>query len=177
VIPALFLIIMLLVAGIAGKVIVILVLLIALALTLTGFAGSALAFLDALIYGWATGFQSMSFHVLIILFVLMALAELIEFLSGTIGAKTFHASKQAVWGSVIGMFAGSLLAIVTFQFYLIPAGLILGVIIGETVAGRTEAGTIFRSVAGVLIGKISGIILKSLIVVAMSIIIIFHLFG
>jgi len=161
---------------ILGQFVVILFLLVSLVLSMTGFAGSVLAFLTALIYGWATGFQIMTGHVLIVLFVLMVIAELIEILSGTIGAKTFNASKQAVWGSMIGLFIGFLFAFATFQFYLIPIGLVVGVVIGEQVAGRTEAGVIFRSVVGVLIGKISGIILKSILTFTMAVIISVHLF-
>ena len=86
-----------------GRLVVTLFLLVALVLSMTGFAGSVLAFLTALIYGWATGFQTMTSHVLLILFILTATAETIEILSGTIGAKTFQASKQAVWGSMIGL--------------------------------------------------------------------------
>ncbi len=161
---------------IIGKFVVILFLLVSLALSLTGFAGSVLAFLTALVYGWATGFQTVTSHVLIVLFILMAIAEMIEIISGTIGAKAFHASKQAVWGSMIGLVVGCLFAFATFQFFLIPIGLIVGVVIGEQIAGRTEAGVIFRSVVGVLIGKVSGIILKSIITFSMAVIIVFHLF-
>ncbi len=162
---------------IVGRLLVVLFLFISLGLSLTGFTGSALAFLTALVYGWATGFRTMTPHILVILFVFMAIAELIEVLSGTIGAKTFQASKQAVWGSVIGLFVGFLFSAVTFQFYLIPVGLVLGVVGGELVAGRTEPRIIFRSVLGVLIGKISGIILKSILTFTMAVIILFHLFS
>lgn len=159
-----------------GRFVVTLFLLLALVLSMTGFAGSVVAFLTALIYGWATGFQTMTSHVLLILFILTASAETIEILSGTIGAKTFQASRQAVWGSMIGMFIGFLFAFATFQFYLIPVGLVVGVVVGEQVAGRTEARVIFRSVVGVLIGKLGGIILKSIITVTMAVIIFVHLF-
>ncbi|PJB78146.1 MAG: hypothetical protein CO090_07290 [Acidobacteria bacterium CG_4_9_14_3_um_filter_49_7] len=161
---------------IVGKLVVILFLLVSLVLSMTGFAGSVLAFLTALIYGWATGFQTMTGHILLVLFILMAIAELIEVLSGTIGAKTFKASRQAVWGSMIGLFIGFLFAFATIQFYLIPVGLVVGVIIGEQVAGRTEPKIIFRSIIGVLIGKISGIILKSILTFTMMVIIFVHLF-
>lgn len=159
-----------------GKLVVILFLVVSLVLSMTGFAGSVLAFLTALIYGWATGFHTITGHVLLVLFILMAIAELIEVLSGTIGARTFKASKQAVWGSMIGLFIGFLFAFATFQLYLIPIGLVVGVIIGEQVAGRTEARVILRSVVGVLIGKISGIILKSILTFTMIIIILVQLF-
>jgi uncharacterized protein len=159
-----------------GRLVVTLFLLVALVLSMTGFAGSVVAFLTAVIYGWVTGFQTMTGHVLLILFILTATAETIEVLSGTIGARTFHASKQAVWGSMIGLCLGFLFAFATFQFYLIPVGLVVGVVVGEQVAGRTEARIIFRSVVGVLIGKVGGIILKSIITLTMAIIIFVHLF-
>jgi len=162
---------------ILGKTVAILFLLLALILSLVGFAGSVVAFLTALAYGWATGFTSVTGQVLAWLAVLMVIAETIEMLSGTIGARTFQASRQALIGSVIGLVVGFLFGLVTFQFYLILVGLIAGTVIGEIIAGRRETPVIFRSVLGVLIGKVGGILVKTAITLSMVVIILWKMFA
>ncbi len=158
------------------KIIVLLFYLLSLLLSIIGFAGGVVLFLVSLTYGYFEDFQHFTPTILIILGILAFLCELIEFFSGTIGAKKFDASKQAVYGSVIGLFAGFLIAVVTFQFYLIFLGLITGVVLGELIAGRRELKVILKSIAGVFLGKIGGIILKSSLTFVMFLIGIWKLF-
>ncbi len=158
------------------KIIVLLFYLLSLLLSIIGFAGGFVLFLVSLTYGYFEHFQHFTPTILIILGILAFLCELIEFFSGTIGAKKFDASKQAVYGSVIGLFAGFLIAVVTFQFYLIFLGLITGVVLGELIAGRRELKVILKSIAGVFLGKIGGIILKSSLTFVMFLIGIWKLF-
>ncbi len=158
------------------KIIVLLFYLLSLLLSMIGFAGGVVLFLVSLTYGYFEHFQHFTPTILIILGILAFLCELIEFFSGTIGAKKFDASKQAVYGSVIGLFAGFLIAVVTFQFYLIFLGLITGVVLGELIAGRRELKVILKSIAGVFLGKIGGIILKSSLTFVMFLIGIWKLF-
>ncbi len=158
------------------KIIVLLFYLLSLLLSIIGFAGGVVLFLVSLTYGYFEHFQHFTPTILIILGILAFLCELIEFFSGTIGAKKFDASKQAVYGSVIGLFAGFLIAVVTFQFYLIFLGLITGVVLGELIAGRRELKVILKSIAGVFLGKIGGIILKSSLTFVMFLIGIWKLF-
>ncbi len=159
-----------------SKIVVLLFYLLSLLLSLTGFAGGVVLFITSLVYGYFEHFQKFSPIVLIILGILAILCEIIEFFSGTVGAKKFDASKQAVYGSVIGLFLGFFFAIFTFQFYLIFFGLIAGVIVGELIAGRREIKTILKSIAGVFLGKLGGIILKSSLTFIMFLIGVWRLF-
>ncbi len=159
-----------------AKIVVLLFYLLSLLLSLTGFAGGVLLFLTSLIYGYFEHFQKFSPFILIILGILAILCEIIEFFSGTVGAKKFNASRQAVYGSVIGLFLGFFFAIFTFQFYLIFVGLISGVILGEIIAGRREIKIILKSIIGVFLGKIGGIILKSSLTFIMFLIGVWRLF-
>lgn len=159
-----------------AKIVVLLFYLLSLLLSLTGFAGGVVLFITSLVYGYFEHFQKFSPTVLIILGILAILCEIIEFFSGTVGAKKFDASKQAVYGSVIGLFLGFVFAIFTFQFYLIFFGLIAGVILGEIIAGRREIKVISKSIIGVFLGKIGGIILKSSLTFIMFLIGVWRLF-
>ncbi|BBB32354.1 conserved hypothetical protein [Thermotomaculum hydrothermale] len=159
-----------------AKIIVVLFYLLSLLLSFTGFAGGVVLFLTSLIYGYFNHFQNFTPTILVILGILAVLCEVIEFFSGTVGAKKFDASRQAVYGSVIGLFLGFFFAIFILQFYLIFIGLISGVILGELIAGRRDLKTISKSLVGVFLGKIGGIILKSSITFIMFIIGIWRLF-
>ena len=141
-----------------------------------GFAGGVLLFLTSLVYAYFEHFDKFSPAILTILGLLAILCEIIEFFSGTVGAKKFNASRQAVYGSVIGLFSGFFFAIFTLQFYLVFFGLIAGVILGEIIAGRRDLKVISKSIIGVFLGKIGGIILKTSITFVMMLIGIFRLF-
>ncbi len=159
-----------------AKIVVLLFYLLSLLLSMTGFAGGVLLFLTSLVYGYFEHFQKFNPVILTILGILALLCEIIEFFSGTVGAKKFNASRQAVYGSVIGLFLGFLFAIFTLQFYLIFLGLIAGVILGEIIAGRRDFKVISKSIIGVFLGKIGGILLKTSITFIMMLIGIFRLF-
>ena len=159
-----------------AKIAVILFYILSLLLSLTGFAGGVVLFITSFVYAYFEHFRHFTPTILIILGALATLCEVIEFFSGTVGAKKFNASKQAVYGSVIGLFLGFFFAIFTFQFYLIFFGLIAGVIIGEIIAGRREFKVILKSIIGVFLGKLGGIILKSSITFIMFLLGIWRLF-
>ncbi len=161
---------------IAGKIVLILFLLLSLILSLFGLVGAALAFLSALVFAFFNGFELFTPRILVLLLILALMAEGIELLAGTIGAKTFKASRQAVIGSLIGLAVGIILGIPTLQLYLIPLGLVLGVVFGELAAGRTEFPVIMRSLMGVLIGKVGGILVKFCLTLTMVVIILVRLF-
>lgn len=161
---------------IAAKLLLILFLLLGLVLALVGFAGGAVAFLAALIFAWWNDFQLINGHTLLVLFGLALLAELIEFLAGTIGTRSFDASRQAVIGSLIGLFMGFVIGILTLQLYLIPLGLIGGVVAGELIAGRTDFAQIMKSVLGVVVGKIGGLLVKFVLTLTIIVIILIRIF-
>ena len=161
---------------IAAKLLLVLFLLVALLLAFIGFAGGAVAFVATFLFAWWNGFELITGHTLLVLLVLAVLAELVEFIAGTIGARTFNASREAVVGSVIGLILGVLFGIATLQLYLIPVGLVAGVVAGELIAGRTEFAQIMKSVVGVLVGKVGGILVKLILTVTIIVIVLVRIF-
>ena len=99
-----------------------------------GLPGVTLIFLSALLYAILTDFETVGTLVLVILFVLAALAFLTDFVATSYGARRFGASN---WGTVggavggiVGALAGLFLAGIGSLFGLI-LGTISGVFIGE----------------------------------------------
>ena len=93
--PLLALTIVLMVVGLLGSVV-------------PGLPGVTLIFLSALLYAILTDFQTVGAVVLVILFVLAALAFLIDFFATSYGARRFGASNWGTVGGAIGGIVGAL---------------------------------------------------------------------
>jgi uncharacterized protein len=96
-----------------------------------------------------------------ILAVLLVVGLLLDFIAGSLGAKKFGASPQAVAGSLIGAFVG-----VFFGLPGLILGPFLGAVLGELKAQRSvEQATI--SGVGAWIGLMLGIVAKLVIALVM----------
>lgn len=96
---------MLHVLGIVGFV---LVLLTGLVVIPFGIPGTFLIVLDSFIYGWATGFQSVSLEFVGILLAISLAVEAVEFFLGALTAKKYGSSRWGMWGAILGGFFGAL---------------------------------------------------------------------
>ena len=139
--------------------------LVGLALNLIGAPGSVLVWLAALAFSWATGWLLPWWH-LLVLFLLALLAEALEFLGGLAGAQAFGVSRRGMTWAVVGTMLGLAVAFLTLMPLLIFAGLLLGGLLGEYREHRCWRRA-FKGAAGIITGKIGGIIAKSVIAVAM----------
>jgi uncharacterized protein len=170
--PLLALTIVLMLVGLFGSVV-------------PGLPGVTLIFLSALLYAILTDFQTVGTVVIVILFVLAALAFLIDFFATSYGARRFGASN---WGTVggaiggiVGALAGLLLAGIGSLFGLI-AGTIAGVFIGEYLrrqrhgdeedqqAQEADWRRASRAAGGVIVGYLASAIVQGLLGLASVII-------
>lgn len=124
--------------------------------------GTPLIFLAALGYGYYEGFNQITPFLLVVLFLLMALTFLIDYIAGVIGAKKYGATRYGTWGSLIG----GVLGVIIFN---IP-GLIIGPFIGA-LAGELINGTDFNNALkvgfGTVVGMAGGALVKIILAVAM----------
>ena len=79
----------------------------------------------------------------------------LDYFVSVLGAKKFGASKQGLWGSIIGMLAGMLFFPPLGMFI----GAILGALAGELLAGKTGQKAL-RAGWGVFVGNLVGVGLK-----------------
>ena len=97
-----------------------------------GLPGVPLNFIALLLLQWA--FQPYSTTTLIVFGILTVLVTVLDYMLPIWTAKKFGATKQGIWGSVIGMVVG---------IFFTPVGMILGTllgaIIGDLIAGRTTS--------------------------------------
>ena len=114
--------------------------------------GVPLVFAGMWLAAWAGHFQHVGAVTLTVLGILGALALLIDFVAGLLGAKRVGASRRALWGAMLGTLVG--------LFFGIP-GLLLGPFVGA-VAGELSSGSAMHQAAHVGIGTWIGLLFGTL---------------
>ena len=114
--------------------------------------GMPLMFAGTWLLAYAQDYQIIGSTALIVLGVILALAMAMDYVSGLLGAKFSGASKQALWGAVIGGILG--------LFFALP-GMIFGPLVGAAAGefwarrdllkeGKVGIGTFIGFIAGVV---------------------------
>jgi uncharacterized protein YqgC (DUF456 family) len=117
--------------------------------------GLPLVFAGMLLAAWAGNFQEIGWVTLVVLGLMTAVSFVIDFWATAHGAKRVGASKEAIWGAILGTFAG--------LFVMPPLGLFVGpfvgALIGELIHGR-EIRQAAKVGFGTWLGIVLGIVLK-----------------
>lgn len=138
-------------------------------LMLAGLAGAVLPALPGipLLFGgiWLAaavdGYRHLGWWWLLGIALLGALGMAIDFVAGTLGAKRVGASRQALWGAVLGTFAG--------MFFGVP-GLLLGPFVGALLGELLAGQSVLRSThvgVGTWLGLLFGTLAKLVVSFAM----------
>ncbi len=134
----------------------------AVVLILVGIAGVVLpalpglpvVFAGMLLAAWAGDFQQIGWVTLTVLGVLTLVSFAVDLFATAVGAKRVGASPKALWGAVLGTFAG---------LFFMPIGLFagpfVGALLGELWHGR-ELGQAARVGLGTWLGIVLGVVLK-----------------
>ena len=117
--------------------------------------GPALSYVALLIVAWAKDWTPFSTTFLIIMFVLVVVVSVLDYVVGILGAKKFGASKYGVIGSIVGTLAG----IFFFPPFGMLAGAIVGALAGELLAGKKGSAAL-KAGWGVIVGNLIGAGLK-----------------
>ena len=116
--------------------------------------GLPLVFAGMLLAAWAGDFRQIGWVTLVVLGLLTALSFAADIFSTAIGAQRVGASRKALWGTVIGTFAG---------LFFMPIGLLagrfIGALAGELWHGR-DVGQAAKVGLGTWLGIVLGVVLK-----------------
>ena len=93
--------------------------------------GAPLVFAGLLAAAWAENFQYVGMWTLVVIAVLLGLTYVVDAIASALGVKRVGASKQAMWGAVIGTTVG-----VFFGIPGILLGPFVGALVGELIARR-----------------------------------------
>jgi uncharacterized protein len=108
--------------------------------------GPPIAWVGILFVQWAIHPYSTTF--IVVTGIITLLVALFDYYLPIITAKKFGATKQGIWGSIIGMTLG-----IVFTPVGMIAGLIIGSIIGDLIAGQTM-NQAARSASGTILGTL-----------------------
>lgn len=117
--------------------------------------GLPIVFAGMLLAAWAGNFQEIGWVTLVVLGLMTAASFVIDFWATAHGAKRVGASKYAVWGAVLGTFAG-LLIMPPLGLFVAP---FVGALIGELIHGK-EIRKAAQVGFGTWLGIVLGIVLK-----------------
>ena len=122
-----------------------------------------------IVYGFTVTFDEMTWFfwtVQILFFVLLFAADT---LSNLVGVKKFGGSKAGMWGSTIGLIVG--------PFAIPVAGILLGpflgAVIAELVVSRSPLKQAFKTGVGSLVGFLTSVVTKGLLMIIMIIVFVF----
>lgn len=116
--------------------------------------GLGLMFAGSWLLAWAGGYQIYGTSTLVFLGVVAALGTAMDYVAGMLGAKFTGASRQALWGALIGGIAGA--------FFSLP-GLLLGPMVGAGAGefwARKDVWGAGKVSVGTFIGFITGVVAK-----------------
>lgn len=142
------------------------------AVMLVGLAGTFLPIIPGIpviflaigAYGWYEGFQVVTPRFLVFMGTLTVLSVVVDYLSGTLGAKWSGSGRAGVWGAFIGMVAG--------VFFFPPLGILLGPLLGAIIGeyiNKKDMSQAIKAGLGTVVGLFSGIVFKVILAAIMII--------
>ena len=109
-------------------------------------------------------------RILIVFGVLTFMVTLLDYILPILGAKKYGASRQGIWGAVIGMLIGMLF----FPPLGIVFGLLIGAFVGEIMAGK-EHSQALRAGLATFLGSLTSMVVKLVLAIVMTIYFLIHI--
>lgn len=163
-----------------AKILLVAALLAGIFLTAVGFGGNWLILAAAIGYSWYDGFNQLEYSALLIIGVIFIVGEVLEFLSGIIGARRQKAAKRTIPAAMLGAFIGGIWGTGMLPLIGSVAGGVLGAYAAAAIAEYTKAGDWDRAQAvalGVAKGQFLGVLLKLLAAIGMAGVAVYYLFS
>ncbi len=140
---------------------------------IAGFLGAVLPYPGCLValggsvcYAVAEGAPYPAWWLWVVLTALAVFGTLADNITTAMGARRFGGSKQAFWGSMIGLFVGA--------FFIFPFGIIIGPFLGAFIAElmlvRKTPVSSAKSGFGAMLGLLAGVLAKVIIIAIMLVV-------
>jgi uncharacterized protein YqgC (DUF456 family) len=144
-------------------------------LTPLGLSGTWVILIASVIFGWATGFESITAQTLGILALIAVALEVLEYLLAVKLAQKLGTPKQASWaavaGGIIGGIWGTLIVPVLGSLIGALAGVFLGATIWEMIQGKSPS-EVSQAGRGALLGRGGALVVKTIGAIVMVVIVI-----
>jgi len=156
-----------------GLLLLLIACLASLASLLVGLPGTFLIFFAALVYGWATGFDTVTWSTAGGLFLLALVGEGLEFFAGAAGAAGERPSRRVMVGALAGGVVGGLVGTPLLFGVGSLLGALVGAFVGAALAVISEGGTMSSALSTGLAafrGRLLGFVLKAAVAVVMLVV-------
>ena len=164
---------------ILGQIVFWMVMLVGILIIPVGIPGTFLIAGNTLVYGWLTGFNEITWTLIGILFLLCILLEVFEFFIGAATAVKFGASRQGMFGAIVGGFVGAVWATPLFPFIGTIIGAFVGAFAGASLfeyLGTKDLQKSLRVGFGAFLGSLGGKLTKIATAIAMVVFVGFQMF-
>lgn len=121
--------------------------------------GLPLIFAGMLLAAWAGDFQHVGVPMLVLLGLLTLVSLGVDFWATALGAKRVGASRKAIWGAMLGTFAGLFFGPVGLLFGPF-AGALVGELLHRRRLGSSDLGDAAKIGLGTWLGILFGVVLK-----------------
>ncbi|MBW1981859.1 MAG: DUF456 domain-containing protein [Deltaproteobacteria bacterium] len=168
------------VIGVLGVVLLAVFLLAGLVAVVFGLPGTWIILASSVAYGFFTDFSAITVRILLVLFLLAASAEGIDFLAGVWGAHRYGGSRKAMVGALLGGLIGAV-ALSPLMFGL---GSVVGALIGAfggafavSFLEHKKMSAAARVGWGAFLGRVFATVFKGFAAIAMIVLDIWALFA
>lgn len=142
--------------------------------------GNFVVAFNALWYGIATNFETVTVSFILTMVLIAAIVEFVEYLIIALGARRYGASRWGVVGAILGGIIGSLSGFTFSPVFGAVIGGFIGVIVGtillELIIKKKNIQAALYAMLGALIGKVGGLTVKVIGTLTMVVIIGYKLF-
>jgi uncharacterized protein YqgC (DUF456 family) len=142
--------------------------------------GNFVVAFNALWYGLATNFETITFSFFITLIIIAAAIEFVEYLIIALGAKRYGASRWGVVGAILGGIIGGLSGFTFSPIFGAIIGGFFGVIMGtmllELIIKKRNFDAAYHAMLGALIGKVGGLTVKVIGTLTMAVVVGYKVF-
>lgn len=135
-----------------------------------GLPGTWVQVLAVAAYGFATEFRTVGAATIVIVVVLAAVGEVIEFTLGGRYARKYGGSRRAAWGAILGGLAGAFIGVPIFLIGSV-IGAFVGAFVGAAALEMTRSPEVrgaLRVGWGAFVGRLVAVAAKSAIAVAIG---------
>ena len=141
-----------------------------LAMVPFGLPGTWVQVAGVAVFAWATDFTRIGWATLVLVLVLAAVGEVIEFVLGGRYARTYGGSRRAAWGAILGGLVGALLG-TPVPIVGNVVGAFVGAFFGAAILEMTKSPEVRAAVRvgwGAFVGRLVATAVKSAIAVAIG---------
>jgi len=156
-----------------------LVMIVGVAIIPLSLPGTFLIVANSFVYGWISGFSELTICFLVILLAIAIFVEALEFFIGAAVAGKYGASKQGMFGAILGSIVGAIWMMPILPFIGPLIGAFVGAFVGATLFEYIKSSDWEKAIAigfAAFLGQLGGVLTKMTAAIAMIVLVITRIY-